>query len=98
MSGVRRLRPGPSAPYLRCDLDEPFVELPPARVRRDRRFPPETTVMRRFERFPLRPLLVLLALLAFGGCNTVEGMGEDMEDAGDAIEDSADDDDLDLDD
>lgn len=41
---------------------------------------------------------LLLTLLASGftisvvGCNTVEGVGRDVEDLGDAIEDAADDD------
>jgi len=29
--------------------------------------------------------------LALSGCNTTEGVGEDIEDAGDALEDAADD-------
>lgn len=37
-------------------------------------------------------LLFLLALAA-AGCNTTEGFGQDVEEAGDAIEDTADDDD-----
>jgi entericidin B len=35
-------------------------------------------------------VLVLMALVALPACNTVEGMGEDIEGAGDAIEDAAD--------
>lgn len=34
--------------------------------------------------------LVLLGVTVLTGCNTVEGVGKDVEAAGDAIEDSAD--------
>lgn len=34
-------------------------------------------------------LMTLLFTLGLAGCNTMEGAGEDMEAAGDAIEDSA---------
>lgn len=38
-------------------------------------------------------LLALLGIVSFGlaACNTTEGVGEDLEEAGDAIEDAADD-------
>lgn len=32
--------------------------------------------------------LVVLAALALTGCNTVDGMGKDLQDAGQAIEDT----------
>lgn len=34
-------------------------------------------------------LMTLLFVLGLAGCNTMEGAGQDMEAAGDAIEDSA---------
>jgi predicted small secreted protein len=34
--------------------------------------------------------LVLTAMFSFVGCNTVEGAGKDVENAGEAIEDAAD--------
>lgn len=33
----------------------------------------------------------ILLLLALSGCNTMEGFGEDLEDAGEAIEEGAED-------
>ncbi len=44
-------------------------------------------------------LAILFAahVLVFTGCNTMEGIGEDMESTGDAIEDEAADDDVDQD-
>ncbi|MBB4265876.1 entericidin A/B family lipoprotein [Roseospira visakhapatnamensis] len=35
-------------------------------------------------------LMSMLGALAVAGCNTAEGFGEDVEDAGEAIQDSAD--------
>jgi len=34
-------------------------------------------------------IFALLLLFAAAGCNTIEGVGEDMQDAGDKIEDAA---------
>ncbi|WCL55734.1 entericidin A/B family lipoprotein [Gimibacter soli] len=34
-------------------------------------------------------LMPLMALFAVAGCNTIEGAGEDLESAGDAISDAA---------
>jgi entericidin B len=34
--------------------------------------------------------IALLALLALSGCNTIQGVGQDVESAGDAIEEAAD--------
>jgi len=34
-------------------------------------------------------LLLLLGTLALGACNTVEGVGRDLRDAGDAVEEGA---------
>ena len=39
----------------------------------------------------IRLMFVTFSLLALSSCNTIEGMGEDIEDAGDAIEDAAED-------
>lgn len=38
-----------------------------------------------------RTMMILLGLAGFGlaGCNTVEGMGEDVEDVGEAVSDTA---------
>jgi predicted small secreted protein len=41
--------------------------------------------------FWLLPLMSTAALAAMSGCNTVEGVGRDLERAGDAIQDEADD-------
>ena len=41
--------------------------------------------------FWLLPLMSAAALTAMSGCNTVEGVGRDLERAGDAIQDEADD-------
>ncbi|WP_440995130.1 entericidin A/B family lipoprotein [Arhodomonas sp. SL1] len=38
----------------------------------------------------LRPMLAFILLLVLAGCNTMEGVGEDMQDAGEAIEEEAD--------
>ena len=35
------------------------------------------------------PLIAIATALALGGCNTVKGAGKDIESAGDAIEDTA---------
>ena len=48
-------------------------------------------MMRKF----LAILLLTGMLTAFAGCNTMEGVGEDVESGGEAIEDSADGNDLD---
>jgi predicted small secreted protein len=37
----------------------------------------------------LAALLSLTSLLALTGCNTIEGMGEDMESAGEEIDEAA---------
>lgn len=44
--------------------------------------------------YPLLPTLLFAGLSAFAlaACNTVEGAGEDIESAGESIQDSADDD------
>jgi predicted small secreted protein len=34
-------------------------------------------------------LIVLAGLLSLGACNTMDGVGRDMEDAGDSIQDAA---------
>jgi predicted small secreted protein len=34
--------------------------------------------------------LVLTAMFSFVGCNTLEGAGQDVQDAGEAVEDAAD--------
>jgi entericidin B len=39
----------------------------------------------------LSVLLLVAALLALGGCNTMEGAGQDVEAAGDAMSDTAED-------
>lgn len=39
----------------------------------------------------LRALLVTVAILGLSACETIEGAGRDMQDAGEAIEDEADD-------
>ncbi|RUO70564.1 entericidin, EcnA/B family [Pseudidiomarina salinarum] len=39
----------------------------------------------------LRYVLLLLSMLSLASCATVEGMGEDIESAGEAIQDGADD-------
>lgn len=36
-------------------------------------------------------LAALLAAMALGGCNTMEGAGQDIQEGGEAIEDAADD-------
>lgn len=38
----------------------------------------------------LSAVLGLLSLLAFTGCETMEGMGEDMQNAGEEIDEAAD--------
>lgn len=38
---------------------------------------------------PVKSLIAALALLALAGCNTVEGAGEDISTAGEAISDEA---------
>ncbi|MDZ7809502.1 MAG: entericidin A/B family lipoprotein [Arhodomonas sp.] len=38
----------------------------------------------------LGPTLILLLFLVLAGCNTIEGAGEDMQEAGEAIEEGAD--------
>jgi len=53
-----------------------------------------TKVQMRADRSELRWLFALTALLfmlALGGCNTVKGMGEDVEAAGGAMSDTAED-------
>ena len=37
----------------------------------------------------LRNILMVLAILALAGCNTVKGAGQDIQKAGTAIEDAA---------
>lgn len=37
----------------------------------------------------LPALFALLSILALAGCNTVEGLGQDLENAGEAIEEEA---------
>lgn len=46
------------------------------------------------KKYPLFPALLFAGLSAFAlaACNTVEGAGEDIESAGESIQDSADDD------
>ena len=36
-------------------------------------------------------LLILIAIAGLGACNTVEGVGQDVEQGGEAIEDAAED-------
>jgi predicted small secreted protein len=40
---------------------------------------------------PLVALAALMGAVSVGACNTVEGVGEDVQSAGEAIEESADD-------
>lgn len=44
--------------------------------------------MKKFSQWSI--LMIGIAAFALGGCNTMEGAGEDIESAGDAIQDAAD--------
>ncbi len=37
---------------------------------------------------PFAAMLLMAATLALGGCNTFEGMGEDVEEAGDEVDEA----------
>jgi predicted small secreted protein len=43
----------------------------------------------RLEKYMTKAALTLIALLALAACNTMQGMGEDVSTAGDAISDNA---------